>query len=78
MFRADKPTIDGALEAVRSDPQARFAALLAAVFAFSIGFVLGFTIASGSGEDAGDGASDGPGGGAWSPDGAATDPVPDA
>jgi hypothetical protein len=39
-----KPTIHGALEVVRNDPQARFAAILAAVFAFSFGFVAGFTI----------------------------------
>jgi hypothetical protein len=37
-----RPTIESAVERVRTDPDARFAAILAAVFAFSAGFVFGF------------------------------------
>jgi hydrogenase/urease accessory protein HupE len=40
-----KPTLAGALAAVQTDPQAKFAALLAGVFAFSFGFALGFALA---------------------------------
>ncbi len=38
------PTFAGALQAVREDPDARFAALLAGVFAFALAFALGFAI----------------------------------
>lgn len=38
------PTLDGALTAVRTDEDARFAAVLAAVLAFSLGFALGVAI----------------------------------
>lgn len=47
-----KPTVDRAIARVRTDPEARFAALLAAVFAFSLGFVVGFLI--GGSEHTGD------------------------
>ena len=46
MRKHSKPTIGRAIAKVRTDPNARFAALLAAVFAFSLGFALGFAIAS--------------------------------
>ena len=40
----DKPTISDAVERVRKDPDARFAAMLAATFAFSLGFAFGFAL----------------------------------
>ena len=46
MRKQSKPTIGRAIAKVRTDPHARFAALLAGVFAFSLGFALGFAIAS--------------------------------
>jgi enoyl-CoA hydratase/carnithine racemase len=38
----ERPTINTAVDRVRTDPDARFATILAAVFAFSAGFVFGF------------------------------------
>lgn len=38
------PELQVALERVRTDPQARFAAVLAAVLAYSVGFVVGFLL----------------------------------
>ena len=46
MRKRSQPTIGRAIAEVRTDPNARFAALLAAAFAFSLGFALGFAIAS--------------------------------
>ncbi len=40
----EAPTFAGALQAVREDPDARFAALLAGVFAFALAFAMGFAI----------------------------------
>ncbi|MFO8076798.1 MAG: hypothetical protein ACQETV_06780 [Actinomycetota bacterium] len=48
----EAPTIAGALQAVREDPDARFAALLAGVFAFALAFALGFVIGSTVADDA--------------------------
>jgi hypothetical protein len=39
-----KPTLEGALGRVRTDPDARLAAVLAAVFGYALGFVLGFVL----------------------------------
>ncbi len=39
-----KPTLEGALGRVRTDPDARLAAVLAAVFGYTLGFVLGFVL----------------------------------
>jgi hypothetical protein len=41
---SEKPSLTSARDAVRDDPHARFAALLAAVFAFSAGFAAGVVI----------------------------------
>ena len=49
-----KPTIERAIARVRSDPDARFAAVLAATFAFSFGFVVGFLIAGSASASGGD------------------------
>ena len=45
------PTFAGALQAVREDPDARFAALLAGVFAFALAFAMGFVIGTTLAED---------------------------
>lgn len=39
-----KPTIEGALKKVQTDPDARLAAVFAAVFAYTLGFVLGYVL----------------------------------
>ena len=44
MRKRSQPTLDRAIAKVRTDPNARFAALLAAAFAFSLGFAFGFTM----------------------------------
>lgn len=38
------PDVHEALARVRTDPQARFAAVLAAVLAYSVGFLVGFLL----------------------------------
>ncbi len=45
------PTLQSALNRVRQDPDARFAALLAAVFAFAFAFAFGFALGSSLEED---------------------------
>lgn len=47
----EAPTFAGALRAVREDPDARFAALLAGVFAFALAFAMGFVIGTTLAED---------------------------
>jgi hypothetical protein len=39
-----QPTLEGALQRVREDPDARLAVIFAAVFAGSMGFALGFAL----------------------------------
>ena len=52
MRKHSKPTIGRAIAKVRTDPNARFAALLAAAFAFSLGFAFGFTMGTREAEPA--------------------------
>jgi len=49
-----KPTPEGAIRIIRTDPDARLAVVVAAAFAWSMGFALGFLI--GEREGAGPGA----------------------
>ena len=51
-MRKRSPTVIDALEAVRADPAARFAALLSATFAFSAAFALGFVLGARAADDA--------------------------
>jgi hypothetical protein len=49
--KSAKPSFGEALAVVRSNPDARFAALLAGVFAFSAGFVAGMVIGTREGRE---------------------------
>ena len=45
MKKRGRPTLQGAVDRVRDDPDARLAPVLLATFGYAFGFVLGFLLA---------------------------------